>query len=82
MANSPKTRTEIRPPAGARLACGCDVMFRAGVEGSPVSVVLERKATSCVMTLHVAGMPIHDHRDAIRPSTRLPPPVQNDYEES
>jgi hypothetical protein len=45
-------------------------------------VVIERKATSCVMTLHVAGLPIHDHREAIRPSTRLAPPVQNDYEES
>jgi hypothetical protein len=82
MANSPKARPEIHRPERARLSCGCEVVFRAGVEGSPVSVVVDRKSTSCVMALHVAGMAVHDHREAIRPSTRLVPPVQNDYEES
>jgi hypothetical protein len=30
----------------------------------------------------VAGLPIFDHREALRPSTRLLPTVQTDYEES
>jgi hypothetical protein len=66
----------------ARLACGCRVTFRDGVEGSPVTVVLETKSAGCVMPIHVAGMPIFDHREALRPSTRLMPTVQTDYEES
>ena len=66
----------------ARLACGCSVSFRDGVEGSPVLVVLESKAPGCGVTIHVAGMPIYDHREALRPSTRLVPSVQSDYEES
>lgn len=67
---------------GARLACGCAVSFREGVEGSPVLVVLAVKAPGCSVSIHVAGMPIYDHREALRPSTRLLPPVQTDYEES
>jgi hypothetical protein len=66
----------------ARLACGCRVTFRDGVEGSPILVVLEIKSPGCIMSIHVAGMPIHDHREALRPSTRLLPPLQTDYEES
>jgi hypothetical protein len=66
----------------ARLACGCHVSFRDGVEGSPVLVVLETKAAGCVVSIHVSGMPIYDHREALRPSTRLLPSVQSDYEES
>jgi hypothetical protein len=66
----------------AKLACGCQVGFRAGVEGSPVAVVLDRKAATCTMAIHVAGLPIYDHREALRPSTRLTPPVHPDYEES
>jgi len=66
----------------ARLACGCCVTFREGVEGSPVTVVLETKSPGCVMSIHVAGLPIFDHREALRPSTRLLPTVQTDYEES
>lgn len=69
-------------PLGARLACGCAVIFRVGVEGSPVSVVVDRKAPSCTMALHVAGLPVYDHREAIRPSTRVAAPVHSDYEES
>jgi hypothetical protein len=34
------------------------------------------------MSIHVAGLPIFDHREALRPSTRLLPTVQTDYEES
>ena len=66
----------------ARLACGCGVAFREGVEGSPVLVVLDVKAPGCGVTIHVAGMPIYDHREALRPSTRLLPSIHSDYEES
>lgn len=66
----------------ARLACGCRLKFGAGVEGSPVTVVLDSKAPGCLTSSHVAGMPIYDHREALRPSTRLLPAVQSDYEES
>ena len=38
----------------ARLACGCRIAFREGVEGSPVTVVVDEKAPGCVMPLHVA----------------------------
>ena len=69
-------------PVTARLACGCTLAFAAGVEGSPVTVVVAQKATGCPLTTHVAGLPIYDHREALRPSTRLLPPVHTDYEES
>jgi hypothetical protein len=77
-----KRNQPVQGPASAELACGCVVGFRAGVEGSPVSVMVERKSGACRMPLHVAGLAIHDHREAIRPSTRLAPPVHSDYEES
>ena len=48
----------------AELSCGCRLSFREGVEGSPVTVVIDRKAPGCVLTLHVAGMPIFDYREA------------------
>jgi hypothetical protein len=66
----------------ATLACGCRVGFRTGVEGSPVAIVLESKSAACQVPIHVAGLPIYDHREALRPSTRLVPPAQTDYEES
>ncbi len=66
----------------ARLACGCEVGFRDGVEGSPVTVVIQRKAEACRTPSHVGGLPVFDHREALRPPTRLPPPVQPDFEES
>jgi hypothetical protein len=65
----------------ARLACGCEVAFREGVEGSPVTVVIGRKSETCRIAGHVGGLPIYDHREALRPPTRLPPPVQPDFEE-
>ena len=65
----------------ARLACGCLAGFREGVQGSPVTVVLERKAEGCPMQIHVAGLPVYDHREALRPATRPLEPVQPDYEE-
>ncbi len=69
------------PLASVRLACGCDVGFRAGLEGSPVTVIVNRKADGCQVGLHVAGLPVFDHREALRPSTRHHPAVQTDYEE-
>jgi hypothetical protein len=69
-------------PMTAKLGCGCLVGFRPGVEGSPVTVMLVSKAAGCGVTIHVAGLPIHDHREALRPSTRLTPSVHSDYEES
>jgi hypothetical protein len=65
----------------ARLACGCRVGFRAGVEGSPVTVVVERKADGCPIAIHVGGLPVFDHREALRPSTRLRLRAQPDFEE-
>ena len=57
----------------ARLACGCRIAFREGVEGSPVTVVVEDKAPGCVMPLHVRNLPIYDFREALRPPTRFLP---------
>ena len=65
----------------ARLACGCGVAFREGVEGSPVTVVLDTKGGGCVSALHVAGLPLYDHREALRPPTRLVPVEEEEYEE-
>ena len=64
----------------ARLACGCVVGFRAGVEGSPITVVVQRKFEGCLIGSHVGGLPVFDHREALRPSTRLGTRVQPDYE--
>ena len=66
----------------ARLACGCEISFRDGVEGSPVTVVVQRKAAGCPNALHVTSMPIFDHREALRPSTRPLVPLESDFEES
>ena len=54
----------------ARLACGCRLSFREGVEGSPVIVVVDKKSPECGLFNHVGGLPIYDHREALRPSTR------------
>lgn len=67
-------------PLIAHLACGCRVGFRDGVEGSPVTVVVDRKASGCSIPSHVAGLPVYDHREALRPSTRLAPRPLPDYE--
>ena len=65
-----------------RLACGCRVAFRAGVEGSPVAVIIAVKASGCGTAIHVAGMPVYDHREALRPSTRFVPHAHSDYDEN
>ena len=65
----------------ARLACGCKVAFRDGVEGSPVTVVIDEKGTGCVMALHVRDLPVYDFREALRPPTRFVPLEEEEYEE-
>lgn len=82
MAVPPKHRAPTTEVVTARLACGCQVGFRRGVEGSPIAVVVERKSAACSMAMHVAGLPIYDHREALRPPTRIAPPAHTDYEES
>lgn len=66
----------------ARLACGCRVTFRDGVEGSPVTVVVDEKAPTCALALHVRDLPIYDYREALRPSTRLIPVEEEEYGEN
>jgi hypothetical protein len=65
----------------ARLACGCRLSFRDGVEGSPVTVVIDVKAQGCPSTSHVAGLPLYDYREALRPPTRALPPIEEEFEE-
>lgn len=65
----------------ARLSCGCRIGFREGTTGSPVTVVLEAKAPGCVSPLHVRDLPLYDHREALRPSTRLGPLEEEEFEE-
>lgn len=65
----------------ARLACGCRLAFRDGTPGSPVTVIVDRHAPGCVNPLHVKDLPLYDHREALRPSTRLGPMVDGEFEE-
>jgi hypothetical protein len=65
----------------ARLACGCRLTFREGTSGSPVTVVLDQVAAGCTNTLHVKDLPLYDYREALRPSTRLGPLVDEEFEE-
>ncbi len=65
----------------ARLACGCRLAFREGVEGSPVTVVIDEKAPGCVISLHVQQLPIYDFREALRPLTRFLPIEEEEFEE-
>jgi hypothetical protein len=77
----------MNPNLNARLACGCRVIFQTSTPApgerptSPITVVVERKAETCTLPIHVSGMAIYDHRSALRPSTRLHPQVQPDYED-
>ena len=63
-----------------RLACGCRLSFREGVEGSPVTVMLDLKSPSCAVSGHMSGLPLYDYREAIRTPTRLLPPKEEGYE--
>ena len=65
----------------ARLACGCRLTFREGSHGSPVLLMLENKASSCTNPRHVSGLPLFDFRESLRPSTRLGPPGEEEFEE-
>jgi len=65
----------------ARLACGCRLAFREGSSGSPVTVMLDLKAPVCSNPRHVSGLPLYDYREALRPSTRLGPPIEDEFEE-
>ena len=65
----------------ARLGCGCRLSFRDGVEGSPVTVVVDVKGPSCPLTTHVSGLPLYDYREALRPPTRIGPPLEEEFEE-
>jgi len=65
----------------ARLACGCQLAFREGVEGSPVTVVIDRKGAQCVMPFHVSNLPVYDFREALRPPTRILSIEEEEYEE-
>jgi hypothetical protein len=65
----------------ASLACGCRLTFRAGTSGSPVLVVLDVKAPGCDNPHHVSGLPLYDYREALRPSTRLGPLEEEEFEE-
>jgi hypothetical protein len=71
----------VREVLTATLGCGCRVAFRPGVEGSPVTVVVAHKAETCTMAIHVAGLPVFDHREALRPATRPLPTALTDHEE-
>ena len=66
----------------ARLACGCRLAFREGVEGSPVAVVVDEKSPGCVIPIHVQNLPIYDYREALRPPSRFLPVEEEGYEES
>jgi hypothetical protein len=65
----------------ARLSCGCRLAFRDGVEGSPVTVVVDEKSPACTLPIHVAGLPLYDYREALRPPTRALPPIEEEFEE-
>jgi hypothetical protein len=65
----------------ARLACGCRLTFREGADASPVTVILDAKAPGCVNPRHVSSLPLFDYREALRPSTRLGPPIDEEFEE-
>ena len=65
----------------ARLACGCQLAFRDGVEGSPVTVVVDKKGELCMMPFHVSGLPVYDFREALRPPTRTLSVEEEEYEE-
>ena len=65
----------------ALLSCGCRLRVRDGVAGSPITVVVDKKASSCLLSLHVQGMPVYDYREALRASTRVSLPTGGEYEE-
>lgn len=67
--------------AHARLACGCRLAFREGTSGSPVTVVIDHASPGCINPTHVKDLPLYDYREALRPSTRLGPIIDGEFEE-
>ena len=51
------------------------------MEGSPVTIFVDRKGPGCSLWLHVRGVPVYDYREALRPSTRISLPREGEYEE-
>jgi hypothetical protein len=71
----------VKPPFEARLACGCIVRIQEAPDGRALTGVVARKASTCTMPIHVGGMPVYDHRSALRPPTRVVASLQPDYED-
>jgi hypothetical protein len=46
-----------------------------------VTVVVDQTAPGCINPLHVQGLALYDYREALRPSTRLGPMLDADFEE-
>ena len=63
-------RSMLKGFTHARLACGCRIAFREGVEGSPVTVIVDEKSPACALSLHVRdldfGRPAFRHIGARR----------------
>ena len=67
------------PTSGTEMAV---FLSREGTtESSPVTVVVETAAPGCINPLHVSGLPLYDYREALRPSTRLGPLIDGEFEE-
>ena len=65
----------------ARLACGCRLAFREGSSGSPLPVVLDTQTACWMGPRHAPSLTLDYHREALRPSTRLGPPGEEEFEE-
>jgi hypothetical protein len=65
----------------ATLACGCRLSFARAPESETLTVVVARKSDGCTRALHVTGLPVYDHRAALRPPSRFGSPLQPDYED-
>ena len=59
----------------ARLACGCRVGFRSGVEGSPVTVVIDEKVVGIVLEY----LKSDEFREEL--NHRVPPPEKGESEQ-
>ena len=57
--------------ANARLACGCASPSAKAWKVVPVTVVVDEKGRSCMLSLHVRDLPLFDYREALRASTAL-----------
>ena len=57
----------------------------AGTRASPCTVAdaieVGLIAEACTLSLHVRDLPLFDYREALRPSTRLGPPEEEEFEE-